>query len=183
MTFKKIDLRKQRGMLLCDGCFDTVLEIEPVNVKWQSPRDNSTSLTAVTSPTVYTLSTGSISFVGRSQTNTREGSKNEYEMQVIGATDLVVIDSIAGMPDGTHLVLKGTSDTLRVAVRNSPTIYLMGKSVVLWDGSTLELVYSVALGQWRESSRFGTTQYAVPLNYNVDLSYTVNYLSYTGMEL
>jgi hypothetical protein len=87
------------------------------------------------------------------------------------------------MPDGTHLVLKGTSDTLRVAVRNSPTIYLMGKSVVLWDGSTLELVYSVALGQWRESSRFGTTQYAVPLNYNVDLSYTVNYLSYTGMEL
>jgi hypothetical protein len=152
-TFKKKDLRKQRGMLLCEACFDTVLEIEPVNVKWRSSRDNSTSIDPVTTPTVFTITTAGITAVGRSQTKTREGGNSAYEMQVVGLPTVVTAPTqIAPMPQGTLLVLQGTSDNYYVTIKAGNGTDLTS-DMTLKSGNVLSLVYNATSALWCETSR------------------------------
>jgi hypothetical protein len=180
-TFKKKDLRKQRGMHLCDGCYDTVLEIDPINIKWRSSRDNSTSIDPVTTPIIFNVST-SIT-VGRSQTKTREGSNDAYEMYVVGSGGPVT--SISAMPGGTFLVLIGTSDTNRVSIVTNASLDIRDGGGVLCDGSTMMLVYNSITSKWIETSRQNVLPYVVaaapsgPSLYSEDFAYNTD-VAYTG---
>lgn len=152
-TFKKKSLRKQRGMLLCDACFDTTLEIEPINVKWVSPRNNSTSIAAVTNPVVFTITTAGVTTVSRSQVPTRESGTNNYHMKVVGLPTVITASTqIAAMPQGTLLTLEGTSDvnSVTISVGNGTDLT---EPMVLKDGSTISLVYNATSALWCETSR------------------------------
>lgn len=140
-------------MLLCDGCFDTTLEIEPVNIKWRSIRDNSTTITAVTSPTVFTVTTAGITAIGKSQTKVREGQSSVYEMDIVGLPTVVTANpQIVAMPQGTLLILKGTSDTNYVTIKAGNGTDLL-TDMVLKSGNVLSLVYNTTSALWCETSR------------------------------
>ena len=117
-TFPKRELKMQRGMRLCEACFDTVLEIAPVNMKWLSARSNSTTTTAMTNPTVFTITSAGITSISRSQIKTREGVNRSYEMYVVGSPTIITADpQITAMPHGTLLVLIGTSHSNTVTLK------------------------------------------------------------------
>lgn len=60
-TFRKHILKKQRGLLLCNPCLDSLpLDLDPLHVRWRSPRADSTTVTPVTEPRVTTLVAGGI---------------------------------------------------------------------------------------------------------------------------
>lgn len=152
-TFKKKNLRRQRGMLLCESCFDTVLEIEPVNVKWNSPRDNSTSTAAVNNPLVFTITTAGITAIGNSQTSTREGQVRNYQMYVVGLPTIVTSAiQITPMPQGTFLTLVGTDDTNYVTIKAGNGTDLTS-DMQLKNGNVLSLVYNATSALWCETSR------------------------------
>jgi hypothetical protein len=152
-TFKKVSLRRQRGMLLCDACFDSVLEIEPVNARFLSPRANSTSIAAVSSPTVFTITTAGVTALSQSQTFTREGVTNSFVMHVQGSpTTITANPQIVAGRQGTLLTLVGTSDTnyLIVSTGNGTDL---SSQMVLKNGNTLSLVYNSTSSLWCETSR------------------------------
>lgn len=152
-TFKKKDLRKQRGMHLCEPCYDSVLEIEPINIRWRSARDNSTSMAAPTVPITFTITTSGIQAVSRSQTPTREGQTNNYQMLVAGLPTVVTATTqIAVMPQGTMLTLVGTSDTNYVTIKAGNGTDL-ATDMVLKNGNVLSLVYNATSARWCETSR------------------------------
>jgi hypothetical protein len=164
-TFRKSTLRKQRGMLLCDGCFDSVLEIEPLNLRLRSPRVNSTTTTVVNSPTVFRIfGTTGVTALQRSNVLTRQGVTNSYYMQVIGyavflGTDVPTAITISANPqivaagsNGTLLTLEGTSDTASVTLQAGNGTDLT-TSMVLKRGSSITLAYNSTSGLWKETSR------------------------------
>lgn len=185
-TYKKSILRKQRGMFLCDPCFDTTLEIEPFNARFLSPRFNATSIVAVTSPIIFPISSTGITTLMNSQLYTRDGPSNSYIMYIVGIpgissitdddSDLVTDDSgnfisdddgnpgntgatvitanpqiVAGR-QGTLLTLIGTSDVNYVTIQPGRGTDLT-TAMVLKNGNTLSLVYSVMYSLWFETSR------------------------------
>lgn len=153
-TYRKIDLRKQRGMLLCDPCFDTTLEIPPVNMKVLSPRANSTSTAAVTSPIVFTITSAGIAALSKSQIFTREGTTNSFVMYVVGSGPITVTAAtqIAAGIQGTLLTLVGTDDTNYVIISTGNGTDLTTKKT-LKNGNTLSLVYNTTSSLWCETSR------------------------------
>lgn len=151
--YRKVTLRKQRGMLLCDPCFDSVLEIEPVNLPLLSPRSNSTSTTAVTSPSVFTITTAGVTALSRSQSFTREGVTNSYVMNVVGLpTTITAATQIVAGTQGTLLTLVGTSDTNYVIVSTGHGTDLTS-TMVLKSGNVLSLAYNATSSLWCETSR------------------------------
>lgn len=152
-TYKKKDLRKQRGMLLCTACFDSVLEIAPVNLKLLSPRANSTSVAPVTSPIVFSITTAGITALQRSQQGLREGVRNNYVMYVSGIPTTVTANPqiIAGQ-QGTFLTLVGTSDVNYVVISAGNGTDLIAQKT-LKNGNTLSLVYNATSSLWCETSR------------------------------
>lgn len=152
-TYKKISLRKQRGMYLCDACFDSVLEIEPLSVKFLSPRENSTTVTAVTNPIVFSITTAGITALAQSQTFRREGVLNQYVMYVVGLpTTITSGTQIVPAQQGIFLSLIGTSDTNYVIVKAGNGTDLTSQ-MVLKNGNVLSLVYNTTSSLWCETSR------------------------------
>lgn len=142
-------------MLLCDPCFDSVLEIAPVNLKLLSPRANSTTTTAVTSPTVFTITTAGVTALSSSQNFTRQGITHSFVMYVVGVpTIITAFPQIVrtGIVQGTLLTLVGTSDTNSVTVKTSNGTDLTSQ-MVLKNGNTLSLVYNATSSTWCETSR------------------------------
>jgi len=152
-TFKKKDLRRQRGMLLCSSCFDTVLEIEPLNIRFQSPRENSTSIDAVNVPTVFTITTAGVTALSNSQNFLRQGVTNSYVMHVVGSpTTVTASTQIVAGTQGTLLTLYGTSDTNYVIIKAGNGTDLTSQ-MILKNGNTLSLVYNSTSALWCETSR------------------------------
>lgn len=152
-TYKKSTLRKQRGMMLCDACFDSVLEIEPVNLRLLSPRDNATTITPVTSPTIFTITTAGVTALYNSQTFNRQGVTHDYVMQVVGSpTTITANPQILAAPQGTLLTLVGTSNTNYVILRTGNGTDLASQ-MVLYRGSSISLVYNATSSRWCEASR------------------------------
>ena len=152
-TFKKKDLRRQRGMLLCDPCFDSALEIEPINAKFMSPRANSTTTTAVFSPTVFTITTAGVTALMKSQNYNREGTTNSFVMQVVGLPTTVTANpQIVAGQQGTLLTLVGTDNTNYVIISAGNGTDLTSQAV-LKSGNTLSLVYNTTSSLWCETSR------------------------------
>jgi hypothetical protein len=156
-THRKHLLKKQRGMLLCSACFDTVLEIPPVNIPWGSSRENATSLTAVNTPTVYSITNAGILFLGQSYDNERDGVHKDSHMQVVGSGGAVAVvnnPQIVAATNGTILTLEGTDDTNTVTFHDGDGLSLAsGQSVVLSDGVSITLVFNSTASTWVEASR------------------------------
>lgn len=152
-TYKKKDLRKQRGMLLCDPCFDTVLEIAPLNIRFTSFRDNSNTTVAVHSPAIFTITTAGVTALAKSQTHNREGTTNSFVMNVVGVPTTITANPqmVSGI-QGTLLTLVGTSDTNYVIVQTGNGTDLTSKHT-LKNGNTLSLVYNAVSALWCETSR------------------------------
>lgn len=152
-TYKKKDLRKQRGMLLCDPCFDTTLEIAPVNLKLYSPRANSTTITAVNTPIIFTITTAGITALTKSQNFIREGTTNSFVMYVVGVPTTVTANpQIVAGNQGTLLTLVGTDDINYVIIAAGHGTDLTSQ-MVLKNGNTLSLVYNTTSSLWCETSR------------------------------
>lgn len=152
-TYLKSELRKQRGMLLCDPCFDTTLEIAPVNLKLFSPRANSTTTTAVNNPIIFSISTAGVTALTKSQNFTREGTTNSFVMYVVGLpTTVTASTQIVAGQQGTLLTLVGTSDTNYVIISTGHGTDLTSQ-MVLKNGNQLSLVYNTTSSLWCETSR------------------------------
>lgn len=152
-TYKKADLRKQRGMLLCDPCFDSVLEIQPVILALYSPRANSNTTTAVTEPITFTVTTAGIQALAKSQNFTREGTTNSFVMYVVGLPTVVTANpQIIGGQQGTLLTLVGTDNVNYVTISTGNGTDLTS-SMVLKNGNQLSLVYNAKSALWCETSR------------------------------
>jgi hypothetical protein len=177
-TFKRSELRKQRGMMLCEGCFDSVLEIQPINIKWGSPRSNATSLTAVNNPTVFTIGTAGVTFLGQSHPTTRDGRHLGYTMHVTGvagSTGGAVLSDpqIVAGNDGDVVTFYGTSDAL-------PLVFQQGNGtdlaypVKILNGQSITFAYDASTTTWKETSRYlveNTRLVFGPMLYNDDYEY------------
>lgn len=156
-THRKHLLKKQRGMLLCPACYDTSLEIPPVNIPWGSPRDNATTITPVTSPTVFSITNAGITFLSQSQPHTREGSRTDYYMQIVGsggAVDVVANPQIVAGTSRAILILEGTDNTNTVTLHDGDGLSLaLGQSIILGDGVSITLAYNSTASAWVEASR------------------------------
>lgn len=152
-TYRKTELRKQRGMLLCDPCYDSVLEIAPVNLKLLSPRANSTTTTAVTIPIIFTITTAGVTALSKSQTFDREGTTHSFVMYVVGVPTTITAATqiVAGM-QGTLLTLVGTSDINSVTIKTGNGTDLTSQ-MILKNNNTLSLVYNTTSSLWCETSR------------------------------
>lgn len=152
-TYRRVDLRKQRGMLLCDPCFDSVLEIAPVNLKLYSPRANSTSTSAVTTPFVFTITTAGVTALSNSQVFKFDGPLNSYVMYVVGLPTTVTASAqiVAGRTS-TLLTLVGTSDSNYVIINTGHGTDLTSQ-MVLKNNNVLSLVYNTTSSLWCETSR------------------------------
>lgn len=153
-TYKKKDLRRQRGMLLCDPCFDSVLEIEPVNLKLRSPRSNSNTVTAENNPTVFTIGTAGVTYLSSSYLRTRMGVTNSFVMDVVGLpTNITATSQIVGATQGTLLTLVGTDDVNYVIINvgNGTDLTI---PMILKNGTSISLVYNASSGTWWETSRY-----------------------------
>lgn len=152
-TYKKKVLRRQRGMLLCSPCFDAVLEIAPVSLKLLSPRENANTTTAVTTPTVFSITTSGITALGQSQVLTRQGTTNHFMMHVSGSPTTVTANpQVVAGSQGTLLTLLGTSDTNYVIIQTGNGTDLTSQ-MILKNGNTLSLVYNATSSLWCETSR------------------------------
>lgn len=152
-TYQKSELRKQRGMLLCDPCFDSVLEIAPINLKLFSPRANSNTTTAVNTPIIFSITTAGITALSKSQTYLREGTTNSFVMYVVGIPTTVTANpQIVSGQQGTLLTLVGTSDTNYVIIKTGNGTDLTSQ-MTLKNGNTLSLVYNTTSSRWCETSR------------------------------
>ncbi len=140
-------------MLLCADCFDSVLEIAPLNVRWRSPRSDSLSVSPVTTPTVFALTTAGVTALSQSQTFDREGVRHNFVMQVSGSpTTITANPQIVSAPQGTLLTLVGTSDTSYVIVSTGNGTDL-STQMILKKGNQLSLVYNTTSSLWCETSR------------------------------
>lgn len=152
-TYRKATLRKQRGMLLCDGCFDTVLEIEPLNLRLRSARANSTTTTAVNNGTVFTIGTAGVTSLSRSHVQTRQGVTKNFFMLVVGnPTTITANPQIVAASAGTILTLEGTNDTNVVVISTGNGTDLTS-TMALKRGCSITLVYNTTSALWCEASR------------------------------
>lgn len=152
-TYKKHKLKRQRGMLLCDPCFDSSLEIAPVNLKLRSSRSNSTTTTAVNNPTTFTIGTAGVTALNKSQVGTREGVHNTFVMYVVGNPTVITANpQIVAGRQGYLMTLIGTSDTNSVTIASGNGTDL-SSSMVLKRGCSINLVYNATSSLWCETSR------------------------------
>lgn len=155
--FRKIDLRKQRGLLLCHPCFDTETELNALRWPLRSPRMPSLSLDPVTGHTVFTITASGVTTIGQSQSYPRDGMKRAFLMYIQGSGATVVTGNpaiVAGL-DGDRLTLVGQSDVNYVQFSSGNGISLVGGAgCTLKNNDTLAFSYDGSANLWRETSRF-----------------------------
>ena len=149
--YKKSQLKRQRGMLLCEGCKDNLKKIKIPNPRWMSPRDGSTSTSPVNIPTVFTISAAAgITSLGQSREYTHEGSRRIFHMYVVsdgGAIDITANPQIVAGLQGDVLCLHGTSNTDTIKLDDADGLLAnQDKEFILTDGDTITFVYNTFSG-------------------------------------
>jgi hypothetical protein len=157
-TYKKDQLRRQRGMLVCGDCWDNLKKIPQPKPRWRSPREDSDTTTPVNNPTVYTISAATgVTTLGQSVELTREGGRRNFYMRVVsngGAISISASPQIVAGTQGDVLTLHGTSNTDTIKLNDTSTVKLAGDSpMTLTDGDSITLVYDTSLVCWTECSR------------------------------
>jgi hypothetical protein len=156
MDFKKSTLRRQRGLQVCNKCFDKPQEIAPLDMKKNSYRVNGTSITAENSPTTFTFGTGGITAISQSQNPSRYGSTRVFFMRVAstgGAVDITANPQIVVGTNGDRLTLQGTSSSATLKLDTGTGLRLNGGSIILSTDVSINLVYSSGSAAWVETSR------------------------------
>jgi len=146
VTYKKNQLKRQRGMLLCGDCRDNLKKIKQPNPRWMSPRDNSLSVDPVNTPTVYTISAAAgINALRQSRDYDHEGGRRHFYMDVIsdgGPIDISANPQIVAALQGDVLTLHGTSDINTIKLEDSSTVHLTEDFIILGNGDSITLVYN-----------------------------------------
>ena len=151
--YKKSDLRKNKGLLVCKPCYDDVRENKGIDLKIRfSPRDNATTLTAVTSPTIYTITAATSIPLSHSHDN--ETNPLTFYMKIVGsgAVDMSADPQIAAGTDKAVITLEGTSDTNTVTLENG-TGLSMPYTFIIGNGDIITFVYNESTSTWVEVSR------------------------------
>jgi hypothetical protein len=162
--YKKSSLRKQRGLWLSHDCFDDTDKIQHPRVRWQSPRDNSTTVTipSEAEPEVYTFgSAGGIDLITQSNelVDRRDGRHLSFYMKVKsdgGAISISANPQITpGQVLGDLLTLRGTSDTDSITLVDGRGLRLFGGSgasvglpFTLEEGDAISFVYANVAQGW-----------------------------------
>jgi len=157
-TYRKCDLKRQRGLLVSPDEFDDLYKIENLNTRWGSPRENSDTTTAGSSPTVFTISAGTgINSLQQSQEYREDGVHVHFFMHVVGdaaPTDLSANPQIVAGNNGDVLTLYGTDDTNYILLEDGNGLSLIGgEAMQLKDTDSITLVYTSSDTTWRETSR------------------------------
>lgn len=152
-------------MLLYHDCYDNLKKIKTPNPRWGSPRDNSTTTTAVNTRTVFTITAAAgIDTLSQSRDYTHAGSTRHFQMDVVsdgGAIDISASPQIVAGLQGDLLTLNGTSDTNTITFDDNGTLALWNDyPMILTDGDTITFVYNATLsptvGGWG-GSQWGQT--------------------------
>jgi len=168
-AFKKKSLRLQKGLWVCSSCYDDISnEKKSYSMKLAgSPRSNSDTTTAVTSPTVFTITAaGGItpyhsldSEVNRS-CNLEVGATitfgSSYYMKIVGsgAINITADPQITAGSQGNIITLQGTSDSNSVLLENGTGVELSGGvSYTIGNNDVITLVYDSTKAKWVETSR------------------------------
>ena len=146
-TYKKTQLKRQRGLLLCCDCRDDLKKIKQPNPRWMSPRDNSLTTTPVNAPTVYTISAATgIDALRQSRDYDHEGGRRQFHMYIVsdgGAVDITADPQIVSGLHGDILTLHGTSNTDTIKFEDTRALHMNGgRPVTLHDGDTITFVYN-----------------------------------------
>ena len=160
---KKSSLRKQRGLWLGNDCFDNTDKIQHPRIRWQSPRDDSTTLTVPpeSTPEVYTItSAGGVNLITQSNelVDRRDGRHLSFFMKVVSDGGAISISAdpqvTAAAQLGDLLTLRGTSDTDTITLVDGRGLRLFGSSggsvgysFTLAEGDAISFVYmNVSVG-------------------------------------
>ena len=163
-TYKKKNLKRQRGLLVCCDCYDGYISA-PVYPKWGSERPNGTTVTAVTEPVVFSITTAGITALGQSFDYDNDGVHYHHTMYVQGSGGAITLSSIvAATAQGVVLTLRGDSDTNTITINESSNIQLIEDNpITLKEGDTLSLVFqsSLSFGTMWGDSNWGEDNWGV----------------------
>lgn len=156
-AYRKSDLKKERGLLVAADELDDLSKIEQPNSCWDSPREDSLTVTAASEATVFDIAVGGVTALKQSTTYRQDGAHTAYYMLVAGDSgpiDITANPQIIAGTDGNILTLEGTcnTNTLLLEDGNGLSLY-KGWSITLKDGVVITLVYTKADTTWREVSR------------------------------
>ena len=154
-THLKSDLVRQRGLLVAKDEVDDLRKIKKANPRWGSPRENSTTTTAVTERTTFAIAAAGISALQQSYPYREDGSHTGYLMLVAGdggPIDITGNPQIVDGSNGDFLTLKGTDDTNTLLLEDGNGLSLQG-SFTLGKDDSITLVYTAEDDIWRETSR------------------------------
>jgi len=165
--YRKDQLKRQRGMLLYHDCVDNLKKIKQPNPRWMSPRDNSTTTTAVNTPTIFTISAATgITALSQSREYTHEGSRRNFYMQVVsdgGAIDITAEPQIVAGLQGDILTLTGTSNTNTIQLSDTGAVRLnANREFTLTDGDSITLVYNTDLDAYGWGDFWGSSGWGDP---------------------
>ncbi len=156
-THRKSDLKKERGLLVAPGEVDDLSKIEQPNPRWGTPRENSTTTTAGSEPTVFDITASGITALQQSTEYRQDGVHIQHYMLVAGdggAIDITANPQIVDGADGAVLTLEGTSDVNTVLLEDGNGLSLhLGYAATLKNGVAITLVYTEEDDIWRETSR------------------------------
>jgi len=151
--YEKKTLRKQKGLWLCKDCYDDIRENKTINMKLFDARSNATTTTAVTSPTISTIT--AVGGITPANSISSDLDIKNYYLKVVGsgAVDITADPQITASTDGKILTLEGTSDTNTIQLDDSDDLELTTSTYILKNGSVITLVYDSDKSAWVEVSR------------------------------
>lgn len=170
---KKQKTLRQKGLLVCSHCWDDPKEIKPLNLKLGTPRPNYLTTTAVTEPTVFSITalggiTPSHSYTTEISNSNSLGITPEpsfgscFYMQVEGSGGAILIladPQITAGKTNDKLTLEGTSDTNTILLEDGAGLSLMGgQSFTL--GLEDKICFRYTGTVWQETSRYQEQNYS-----------------------
>ena len=166
--FTRSQLKMQKGLMVCPDCYDDTSKIKNVNMKLVlSPRTNSDTTTAVTNPTVFTITAAGGVTPSHSQVSEETRSVtlepidaayfgSSYYMKIVGdgAVNITANPQIVVGQHTDLLTLHGTSDTNTVLLENGDGVELYNTtSFTIGENDVISLVYDENKTKWVEVSR------------------------------
>ena len=167
--FTKSQLRLNKGLLVCPDCYDDISENKNISMKLAlSPRGSSTTTTAVTTPTVFSITAAG----GITPSHSTEGASSRsvtldvglsvsfgssYYMKIVGdggAINVTSVPQITAGNNGDSISLHGTSDSNTVTLENGDGVEVAnGISFSIGNNDVITLVYDNVKSKWVETSR------------------------------
>lgn len=155
-TYKKTSLRKQRGLLVCSGCYDDPSEPAPFAPHFGTPRIPAV-IAATSTAQIFEVSVTGLSWLGNSWTDSRANTPRMFVMRVVGNGGPVTVSADPAITTsgslGDILTLIGTSTASAVKFTQGTYLQLRGgAAMVLGKDDCITVSFDGTV--WREASRF-----------------------------